>query len=333
MPTIATLTLNPAIDIDTDVPVVVPEHKLRCGPPRYEAGGGGINVARAVRNLGGDALAIYPSGGPTGELLRRLLDVSGLRHRPIPTECSTRFSFTVDETTTRAQYRFVLPGPPLAENEWRGALQCLASLRPTPQWLVASGSLPPAVPDDFYARIARIAHEQGARFVLDTSGPALKAALAEGVFMVKPNRRELEHMAGRPASDLTVQEALARELVARGGAEVVALSLGADGALLTTAHRQVRVRAPAVTVVSAVGAGDSFVGGMVLALSRGWDIEDAFRYGVAAGSAALLSPGTELCRPEDVARFYDEITRMAPIPPGAGLSARGEAAPSPRAAG
>jgi len=206
-----------------------------------------------------------------------------------------------------AQYRFVLPGPALGEREWRACLERIEALPAPPAFLVASGSLPPGVPDDFLARLARCARKLGARFVVDTSGPALEAALAEGVYLVKPNLRELGLAAGRPLTDAARWEDAAIDLVRAGKAELVALTLGEMGAFL--AGRNLRLRAPAVPVkaASAVGAGDSFLAAMVWRLAAGGPVDDAFRYAVAAGAAALLTPGTELARKDDIARLYAEV--------------------------
>lgn len=311
MSSVATLTMNPSIDISTAVAEVVPEHKLRCRAPHRNAGGGGINVARAIHALGGSAIAIYPAGGPTGAVLRTLLDQGGLHHSAIPIECTTRESLTVDEISTGRQYRFVLPGPSLTRDDWRHCLDQLSRLDPPPHYLIASGSLPPRVPDSFYACVGRIAKDLGARFVLDTSGPALAEGLDEGVFLVKPSLRELQQLMRADLSEPEAQERVCRELVITGKAQVVALSLGAEGALLTASGLQERVPAPKVRVRGTVGAGDSFVAGIVVGLMRGWPLDQAFRYAIAAGAAALLAPGTELCRRDDTDRLYEGLRRRA----------------------
>jgi 6-phosphofructokinase 2 len=181
-------------------------------------------------------------------------------------------------------------------------------IEPAPKFVVASGSLPPGVPQDFYAMAARAAKQRGARLVLDTSGPALDAALREGMYLVKPNLRELRELVGASPADDAALVAACRNLVRDRRAEVVALTLGQRGALLVTPERTLRGEAPRVQVVSAVGAGDSFLGAMVWRLATGGGVEEAFRYGVAAGSAAVLSRGTDLSRPEDVRRFYSQVS-------------------------
>jgi 6-phosphofructokinase 2 len=307
MPPIVTLTVNPAVDVATSTPEVRHEHKLRCGPTRFDPGGGGLNVARVVRELGGEALAVYPRGGPAGELLERLLEEKGVRRHPIPIAGLTRESFTVTETASGREFRFVLPGPALLAAEWQACLDTLEGCAAGAAYVVASGSLAPGVPVDFYARVARVARKLGARLVLDTSGEPLRAALEEGVFLAKPNRREFQGLTGTRTDELTALATAAQAVVHRGSAAVLVVSLGADGALLTTRDVQLQARTPPVQVASSVGAGDSFVGAMTLALASGQAVPEAFRSGVAAGTAALLTPGTDLCRREDVERLLGDI--------------------------
>ncbi len=307
MTSVLTITPNPAIDISTSTEHVAPIRKLRCAAMRRDAGGGGINVARVVRRLGSDVTAIYPAGGSTGQLLRRLVEQENVRSLAIKVAEETREDFTVLEEKSGHQYRFVLPGPQLAEPEWRACLSALDAMDEFPAFVVGSGSLPPGVPDDFYAQVARTAKGRGSRMVLDTSGRALVAALEEGVYLVKPNLRELRELANAPLSNQAEWLGASRRLIETGGAEVVALTLGENGALLVTREAAFRARAPDIKPLSAVGAGDSFIGGIVWSLAAGRSVADAFRHGVAAGSAAVLNPGTELCHALDVARLYEQI--------------------------
>jgi 6-phosphofructokinase 2 len=308
MPSIATLTMNPALDISTTIDRIEHTHKLRCGPPRYDPGGGGINVARAVKLLGGEAAVVYPAGGPIGEMIRGLLDSLGLVQHIVSISGATRESFTVDELETGKQYRFVLPGPMISESEQRQCLNSVEALKPHPKYLVVSGSLPPGVgAAAFSEQIAKLAERIGARLVLDTAQAMPHAR--RGVFLMKPSRRELSGMLGRPIDSRTEQLAAARSLVREGRAEVIVVSLGADGALLVTGSTEEHFQAPAVATSSSVGAGDSMVGAIVFALERGWAIKDAVRYGIAAGAAATMRPGTQLCRREDVERLFRSARR------------------------
>lgn len=307
MPPIVTLTANPAIDISTSTEQVLPTRKLRCTAARRDAGGGGINVARVVRRLGSEVSAIYPAGGSTGELLQRLVEREGVRSVVIAIAEETREDFTVLEQKSGNQYRFVLPGAPLAEREWRACIRALETMRELPRYIVASGSLPPGVPNDFYARVARLVKERGSKLVLDTSGQPLTTALEEGVYLIKPNRRELQEVTNHTLANEAAWLEASRKIIETGGAEAVALTLGDQGAMLVTRDAAWRGTAPDIHPISAVGAGDSFVGGMVRHLSNGPSIVDAFRYGIAAGSAAVLNDGTELCHASDVFRLYDEV--------------------------
>jgi len=308
MPSILTLTMNPALDVSTSVEEVVRTHKLRCSGARFDPGGGGINVARVIQRLGGRATALYAVGGPLGDVYRRLLENELDDARPIEIEGHTRQSFNVNETSTGDEYRFVLEGPQWQEREWRAALDRLEEALADDGYLVVSGSLPEGVPDDFTARAAQVAKKVGARCVVDASGASLEAALEEGVFLVKPNRRELRDLTGARLDSREEQEEVLQGILDAGGAEVVALSLGGDGARFATADDTFHVAAPEVEARSAVGAGDSFVAALTLRLADGGSLQDAARYAVAAGAAALLTEGTEMCRREDVERLYRELS-------------------------
>lgn len=303
MTRIVTLTLNPALDLSTSVDVLVEAHKLRCDSPQVHPGGGGINVARVLHRLGADVLAMATAGGPTGERLGEKLRAEGLRSVWLPIAGETRESFTVHERQTGREFRFVLPGPTLAEEEWRGCLSRIESLPEAPAYLVASGSLPPGVPIDFYARLARIARQAGIRLVLDASGEPLKAALAEGVWGVKPSLREMRALTGHTLSTLPEQLAAARDLAASGRAEMVGLSLGPQGALMVTRDEAVSAQAVEVPILGTVGAGDSFVAGWIAQWSLEADVDKALRDAVATASAALMATGTALSQPDEVARL------------------------------
>lgn len=305
MKPIVTLTLNPAIDSACQADEVGPLHKIRIFEERCDPGGGGINVARVIRELGGEVIAVYLAGGLIGQAFTNMVEAIGLPHRAIRITGDTRISYTVYERSSGLEYRFTPEGPEIHDDEWQACLGELEGL--DFDYLVASGSLPKGLPDDLYAQVARMVSDKGARFVLDTSGEALKRALECGVYLVKPNLRELESVVGRSLREPAEQEEAARQLIARGRAEIVTVSLGADGALLATGGGCRRLQAPKVKPRSAVGAGDSFVGAMTLGLAQGRTPEDALALAVATGTAAVLTMGTELCRREDVERIYRQI--------------------------
>lgn len=307
MTKIITVTINPAVDVSTSVDRVEAVRKLRCKAERREPGGGGINVARVINRFGGDVRAVYAAGGVIGALLRELVEAEGVLAHPVAIAGVTRESFTVEEEATQNEFRFVLPGPVLSEIEWRSCLDEVALLAGDGGYVIASGSLARGVPEDFYARLAGVAKAANSRFVVDASGTALKLALEAGVHLAKPNLRELEDMLGEQLPDRDSQVSACRRLIRDQKAEIIALSLGSAGALVVTRDAAWFADPLAVKVMSSVGAGDSFLGAMVWALSSGRDLAHALRQGVAAGSAALLAPGTQLCNPADVARLAVDV--------------------------
>ena len=303
---IVTLTMNPTIDQSASVERVLPDRKLRCKPPAFEPGGGGINVSRAVQRLNGESLAIYPAGGSTGKFLKEMLDSHELHHQPVPVAGRTRQHLMIYEESTGQQFRFGMPGPQLEESEWRHCLKAIFEARSTPAYVVASGSLPAGAPSDLFARMADLCKERGSNLIVDTSGEPLEEAVNAGVFLIKPNLRELKNLANEEMDDEYRQESFVQSLVENGRCRYVVVSLGAGGVLTACEKGCQRFRAPTVTIRSKVGAGDSMVAGITLALSRGEPFVNAVRYGLAAGSAAVMTPGSELCRREDVERLYQK---------------------------
>lgn len=307
MPRIATLTMNPTIDVSYDVARMRHTHKMRTTNEKYAPGGGGINVARVFKRLGGDVLSFYLSGGATGPALDGLLAEHGLGCCRIPIEGATRIASAVHELETGKEYRATPSGPTVSEAEWQACLDAIANALPLDA-LVLSGSLPHGVPDDFYARVARLAAERDTPVVLDTSGDALIEGLnAGGLFLVKPSQGELAALVGRPLESIEEVGAEALRIVESGQAQLVAVTLGHRGAVLASVGGTTFLPAPEIEARSTVGAGDSFVAAMVYALTSGHSDMDAFCLGMAAGSAAVLSPGTGLARPEDIARLQAQI--------------------------
>jgi len=308
---IVTVTVNPSIDMSTTVSQVVADRKLRCDAPLYEPGGGGINVTRAIKRMGGSSRALYAAGGSTGTRLDGLLKFEHIEHQAVEIERQTRVNLTVRETSSDRQFRFGMPGPFLQEHEWKNLLKCIKALLPSNEFVVASGSLAPGVSQDFYAKIARMCRKNDTRFVLDTSGEPLVRAVEEGVYLLKPNMREFQELVQREITDEKAQEKQVDALVRSGACEVLVLSLGSAGVLLATENIMKRLRAPSVPIRSRVGAGDSTVGGLVLGLHRGMPLEQSVLLGIAAGAAAVMTPGTELCRREDVFRLFEELKKNA----------------------
>ncbi|MDX1890799.1 1-phosphofructokinase family hexose kinase [Mycolicibacterium sp. 050158] len=311
---IVTLTMNPALDVCASTAVVRPTDKVRCSNARYDAGGGGVNVARVARALGISTSAVFPSGGPTGALVTRLAIEADVCVHAVDIAEPTRESFTVDETTTSRQYRFVLPGPCLTVAE---QARCLGELRRTAAgatFVVASGSLPPGVPADFYQRVADVCRELAVPLILDTSGCGL-AGVSHGVFLMKPSVRELREHAGRALDTEADRVAAAREFVDRGAAEAVVVSLGAEGALLVTATESQRFEAIPVHSRSGVGAGDAMVAGITVGLVRGRPLADAVRLGIAASAAMLTTSGTTCPARREVDRVLGMVREPVDVTP------------------
>ncbi len=313
MTDILTVTFNPAVDVATSVDAVIDTRKLRCASARRDPGGGGINVARVVQRLGGDCVAFYLAGGPTGGMLRELLRAERVTSECVAIAGETRENFAVRENATGREFRFVLPGPVVEPHEWQELIDRVCGLRLMPNYLVLSGSLPPGAPVDLYARFARAMNAHPTRVVVDSSGPALTAALDEPVYMVKASLGDLRGLTGRELlSEGALREA-ALQIATAKRAEVLALSLGAEGALFVTHDRFILLPALAVPVASSIGAGDSMVAGVVWALNRGSTLDEASRYGLAAASAALLSQGTGLCEAAAVEAMYRRVCEAAPV--------------------
>jgi 6-phosphofructokinase 2 len=302
---ILTITINPALDKSTHVKRVLPEKKLRCDEPTYEPGGGGINVSRAIRKLGGTSSAWLLSGGPAGEKLCDLLKEEGVEYWSGQTKSWTRENLMVMEDSTGDQFRFGMPGPKIEESEWQQVLDKLEKLEQVPEFVVASGSLAPGVPDDFYYQMAVIAHKRNFKLIVDTSGDALVKAAGEGLYLIKPNLGELAKLAGKDHISALEQEEFAMQVLNEGKCKVLVVSLGPRGAMLASKESGIHyVVPPTVKLLSAVGAGDSMVAGIVMSLLRGCPLEEVVRYGVAAGTAATMTPGSELCRKEDTEEIY-----------------------------
>ena len=306
MPAIITVTFNPAIDKGTSVPVLIPEKKLKCALPVYEPGGGGINVARAIKKLGGEATAIYLAGGCTGKTFTQLLTDESVDSIVTATKESIRENLIVLDTASNLQYRFGMPGQEISESEWQQCLQSIEEITDV-EYIVASGSLSPGIPTDIFARIALIARKKNARLIVDTSGEALKEAVAAGVYLIKPNLGELSMLLGKEELNIELVDDAAKEVIEKGNCEVVVVSMGPAGAMLVTKELALQIMPPAVKRKSTVGAGDSMVAGIVLSLTRNKSLTEAVQYGVACGTAATMNPGTELCRKEDAEHLYKLI--------------------------
>ena len=307
MKKIITLTMNPVLDKDTTVAGIKPNTKLRCASPTYYAGGGGINVSRAIKKLGGESLCMYMAGGPTGSHLQELVSKESIGQEVISIEGWTRDNLSVTDTITNLQYRFGVPGPNVKEKEWQQVLTLLEEHVQKEDYLVASGKLPPGVPADFYVKVSEITDKKDAKLVLDTSGVALLPSMKAKIYMMKPNLGELSILCGVDFISAIELESLAKKFLEQNNCEVLVVSMGAKGALLATENVIEHILAPTVLQKSTIGAGDSMVAGMVLSLLKGKSLSEMVKYGVACGTAATIHPGTQLCKKEDADTLYEWI--------------------------
>lgn len=301
---IATLTLNPAVDKSTEVEQIVPEKKLRCSEMICEAGGGGINVSKAVCELGGDTTAIFPYGGLNGKLLLQLLKEKSIRTNAVEIRTNTRESILVSETSTNRQFKFIMPGPSISEEELNAIKLKIKGLTDV-SFLVCSGSLPPTVPDAYLADLATIAKEKAIKFVVDTSGEALKKALKQGVYLIKPNMSELCFLTGKKYIPTSEIEKAVDQVMNQNVCDVLIVSMGPSGALLATKNFKKHFPAPVVKKISTVGAGDSMLAGIAWILEQEKSLDEAVQFGIACGTAATINKGTRLFKKQDAFHLFE----------------------------
>lgn len=308
---VLTFTPNPCVDKNVSVPVLIADKKLYCMVGIKQPGGGGINVARVIKRLGAPVTALFPSGGSTGDLLRNMLEAEGVETSVVDAEHTTRENIILTETATGRQFRLGMPGEMLSEKEW---MQCVRQIRDMPdcRYLVISGSFPDQAPSNIFLQISAIAKERNIRIIADSSGETLKAAIKAGVYLLKPNLSELASLVGK--QELSENQAVeeAKKLVLNRYCEIIVVSMDVHGAILVSRDECYHAIPPVVKPKSSVGAGDSMVGGMVYSLLRGEGMKEVLRMGVACGTAAIMNPGTTLCKIEDATKIYDEI-KILPV--------------------
>lgn len=302
---ILTITLNPCIDKSSIVNKMKPESKLRCSEVVHEAGGGGINVSKALKRLKVPSVALFPSGGHNGAMLCSLLRKEQILYHSFETAVETRENWIVLESETNNQFRFTFPGHAIEPEVIERLVEEISSFHP--QYIIASGSLPMGLSEEFYTHIIRASAAVGAKCIVDTSGPALEALKGQHAFLIKPNIGELSRLLGLESLEKKEVPAAARQVIALGYAEIVVVSMGPDGAWLITASEQHFVAAPPVEKKSTVGAGDSMVAGITYALHRGLSLKEALAWGVACGSAATMNQGTQLFKAADAEEQFRKI--------------------------
>jgi len=299
------LCLNPALDLASVAEKVEPTRKIRVTDQCEFPGGGALNVARVLHTLKSNVKLTYLAGGPYGTVLKQAVDEAGIVSHCIATSTNSRVSYTVFEQSTGREYRFVCGGEPVDEKSLNMAIDHVNSI--DCDFLVLSGSLPANAPVDTYARIASMAAKRNIKVVLDCAGEALNMALNSGsVYLVKPSFGELEQLAGSTLDESSAIE-FAQTLVKQQKASVVCVSMGRHGAFLCSENITLRSPAVRVKVRSAVGAGDSFMAGVISRLACEESIEDAFRYGIAAGAAAVTSTGIDYCNPVNIKNLVDNV--------------------------
>ena len=307
MSSIITITLNPAIDKNYNVDQLVPEHKLRCANPVIDAGGGGINVSKGLKELGAHSLAVYFAGGRNGEHLQEMLENDKLNCHPIFIDGETRESLVIHEQSSGKEFRIVVEGPQIPLEKLDEVVTAVVNANP--EYVVCSGSLPKGLPDNTYAHLAKKLKNKNRRIILDTSGEALKLALEEGVFLFKPNLQELSNLSGTPMLEEKDIPSTAQKLISEGRCEVVVVSMSSKGAMLVTKNAHQHFQTPKVEQRSTVGAGDSMVSGMIWALATNKSYEEMTAWGVACGSAATMNEGSKLFNRSDAEELYEWVMK------------------------
>ncbi len=311
MSKIITITFAPSIDKSATVSAMIPDKKMRCSASNSEPGGGGINVARVINRLGGDVTAIFPSGGYTGMFFNHLLENEKVPFVSIQSKNETKENFVILDQATNKEYRFGMPSNALFENEWNDCLKAIENYNNV-DFIIASGSLPPGIPMDIYAQLSKISKTINAKFIVDTSGEALKNAVDEGVYLLKPNLEELGILLNIKDLKPDNIEVAARDLITKNKIEIVVVSLGANGAMLVTKDEVFTVKPPKVKVKSTVGAGDSMVAGIVFGLSNNLSLMECLQFGIACGTATTMNLGSALCEKKDVDKLL-KIIKEQPL--------------------
>jgi len=323
-PLIATVTTNPSIDQHIVIDRLVKDDAIRAREIRRDPGGKGLNVSRVLAELGGPTIAFGITGGGAGYIVKSLLREHGIAFESVEVLQETRINFILTDRSDGTQTRISAPGPWVTLEEAERLFDLAVGHRPQALWWVLGGSLPRGVPTDFYARVIRQLRRRNARPFLDADDDALKIGIETRPYGIKPNESELARLVGRELRDDAQILDAARDVVA-SGVDVVAVTLAERGALVVSESAAIRARTPRVEVRSKVGAGDSFLAGFVLGLSRGDSLEAATRLGTAAGTAAVIHEGTQLCRGRDVAALLPRIAvEHLPLP------TRGDSAPRNR---
>lgn len=298
---VLTVTLNPSIDIGTEADEVITDQKTRCASPFFDPGGGGINVSRVLNRLGIYSDALFTSGGYTGNLLKEMMKEEDIPAIPIESPDKTRQNIAIIDNSIGKQYRFVLPGLVSDLNIWESALQKIDELADQYDYIIASGSLPDGIPESAYSEIATIAKKHNSAFILDTSGSSLIKGIAQGAEFIKPNQEEFQEM--KQIFGAATDSELC-ELLFKKGVKNIVHTLGKEKTLLITPESETSFTPPKIKLRSTIGAGDSFIGGMVAGLIKGYTKQQSVGYGISAAASTLQSEGTDLCDAAEVEEIY-----------------------------
>ena len=304
---IATITLNPSLDRTITVHGLIVDEANRWTSLQRYAGGKGIDVSRAIHEMGSRTMAYGFIGGPDGRTMEILLDEEGVPFSFTPIEQETRTNFIITDTRTSQQTRINAPGPHISKKELERLLRKLRGIHPQPDMIVAGGSAPPGVPVNIYYDIVLEAKKNGVRAIVDSESQWLEEGMKAKPYLIKPNVHEAEELLKRelPTEEAIIQAAL--DLI-ETDIEVVVISRGKDGLIAATKEQMVKAVPPPVKIRSTVGAGDCTIAGLALKLAKGEPLIKACRLAVAMGSATALTPGVELCHKADVERLLPQIT-------------------------
>ncbi|MFC9962622.1 1-phosphofructokinase family hexose kinase [Nocardia ignorata] len=310
---IATFTINPTVDLSVEVECLRPEGKSRARLCSISGGGGGLNVARGVRRLGGTALALHTAGREVGARLNRLLDDEGIAHLPIEIGEDTREAFVVAERESGRSYHVVPAGPTLSAAEERQCLEMIAETVRHCDYFVLSGSATPGLSAGFGAAVAREVAAAGAALIADIAGTQLTTMLAERVFLLRLDRVEAAALIGRPIAGYDDACAANALLLERGACEYAITTVGALGAVCSDSGGHQVIAAPALTAPprSDACAGDSLVAAITQRLTEGAEVAQACVLGVAAAAATVMLPGTDVFESATVEKLAAQIR---PVP-------------------
>jgi 6-phosphofructokinase 2 len=296
---IATITLNPSLDQHITVDGLVVDGTNRWSRLHRYAGGKGIDVSRAIHEMRGRTIAYGFIGGPVGRAVEILLDEEEVPFSFTPIHRETRTNFIITDSKTSKQTRIDAPGPRISKDEFERFQRKMLRIRPSPDFIVMGGSLPPGIPNDVYYSMITEAKTFGVRAILDSEGQWLAEGIKAKPYLIKPNVREAEGLLGR---ELATEDAIIKGAldIVDMGVEIAIISRGSEGIIAATSNEVLKVVPPEVKVKSAVGAGDCTIAGLALKLANEESLTRACRLAVALGTAAALTPGTELARRADV---------------------------------